>query len=94
MPPPPATPVHTPIALARSSSGKVEVMTASVTGMIIAAPTPLRKRAPSMTSGEPARPAAALATPKTSKPASSIGLRPRRSPSAPRGSSRAARVRV
>ncbi len=30
MPPPPATPVHTPIALPRCSSGKVEVMTARV----------------------------------------------------------------
>lgn len=59
MPPPPATPVQTPIALERSSSGKVEVMTARVTGMIIAAPAPARRRAASMTSVDGARPAAA-----------------------------------
>lgn len=94
MPPPPATPVHTPIALERSSSGKVEVMTARVTGMIIAAPTPLRKRAASMISDDVARPAAALAAPKTTRPASSTGLRPHRSPIAPSGRSNAARVMV
>jgi len=47
-PPPPAAPVQTPIAFPRSSSGKAEVITARVIGMIIAAPAPLRTRAASM----------------------------------------------
>lgn len=93
-PPPPATPVHTPMARPRSPSGKVEVMTARVTGMIIAAPTPLSRRAASMTSAEVASPAAAAATPKTARPVISTGLRPHRSPSAPSGSRSAARVMV
>ena len=45
MPPAPAKPDQMPIARARSSSGKVEVMIDSVTGMIIAAPTPAITRA-------------------------------------------------
>jgi hypothetical protein len=93
-PPPPATPVHTPIARPRSFSGKAEVMTASVTGMIIAAPTPLSTRAVSMTAADGARPATTFATPKMARPASSTGLRPHRSPTAPSGSSSAARVRT
>src|SRR5690606_24603846 len=39
-PPPPATAVQTPIAVERAWPGNDEVMTESVTGMIIAAPTP------------------------------------------------------
>jgi hypothetical protein len=80
--------------LARSFAGKVEVMTASVTGMIMAAPTPERNREASIISEVAASPAATFATPKTARPASSTGLRPRRSPSAPSGRSRAARVMV
>ncbi|GAA3411377.1 hypothetical protein GCM10018952_19750 [Streptosporangium vulgare] len=93
-PPPPATPVHTPIALARCSSGKVEVMTARVIGMTIAAPIPLATRAASITSAVGARAETTVATPKTPSPARSMGLRPRRSPMAPSGSSSAARARV
>jgi hypothetical protein len=40
IPPAPAKPAHMPTARPRSSGGKVEVMTDSVTGMIIAAATP------------------------------------------------------
>ena len=43
--PPPAKPAQMPIALARSSGGKLDVMIDSVTGMIIAAPTPATTRA-------------------------------------------------
>jgi hypothetical protein len=94
MPPPPATPVHTPIARERSSSGKVDVMTARVTGMIIAAPTPLRSRAAIKISADGARPAARFATPKRVRPVSSTGFRPHRSPTAPSGRSSAARLMV
>ena len=45
MPPAPAKPDQMPIARARSSSGKVEVMIDRVTGMIIAAPMPAITRA-------------------------------------------------
>lgn len=69
-------------------------MTASVMGMMIAAPTPLSTRAASITSVDGASPAAALAAPKTARPVSSIGLRPTRSPSEPSGRSSAARVSV
>lgn len=94
VPPPPATPVHTPIALPRCSPGKVEVMTARVIGMIIAAPIPPATRAAIMISAVGARPATTFATPKMPSPAISMGLRPRRSPIAPSGSSSAARARV
>lgn len=94
MPPPPATPVHTPIALPRSCSGKVEVMTASVIGMIMAALTPAATRAAIITPADGASPATTEATPKTVRPVTSAGLRPSRSPRAPSGSSSAARVRV
>lgn len=43
-PPPPATAVQIPIACARASVGNDDVMTESVTGMIIAAPTPATTR--------------------------------------------------
>lgn len=69
-------------------------MTARVMGMIVAAPIPPATRAAIMTSAVGARPAAMLATPKTTSPAISVGLRPKRSPIAPSGSSSAARVRV
>jgi hypothetical protein len=67
------------------------MMTAGVTGMIIAAPTPAANRAASIISEEVARPAATFATPKTVRPVKRSGLRPHRSPSAPRGRSSAAR---
>lgn len=94
MPPPPATAVHTPMALPRRSSGKVEVMTARVIGMIIAAPTPLIARAAIMTSALGDSAATTFAMPNNVSPAVNMGLRPRRSPIAPSGSSSAARVRV
>ncbi len=72
----------------------MEVITASVIGIIIAAPAPLRTRAPSMISAVGASPASTLAAPKTVSPATSIGFRPIRSPIAPSGSRSAARARV
>lgn len=69
-------------------------MTASVIGMIIAAPTPAAARAPIITAADGASPATTPAAPKTTSPVISMGLRPRRSPTAPSGSSSAARTRV
>jgi hypothetical protein len=89
MPPPPATPVHTPIALPRCSSGNVLVMTASVIGMIIAALMPAATRAAIITPADGASPATMLAAPKMISPVISMGLRPSRSPMAPSGSSAA-----
>lgn len=63
-------------------------------GMIIAAPTPLSRRAASMIPVLVARPAAALASPNRTRPAIRTGLRPQRSPTAPSGSSSAAMVMV
>nr|WP_298329871.1 hypothetical protein [Haloactinopolyspora sp.] len=94
MPPPPATAVHIPIALERSLAGKDEVITDRVTGMIIAAPMPLSKRAASMTPMTGVTAAATFATPKSVNPVIRTGLRPSRSPAAPSGRSSAARVRV
>src|SRR6478735_2441180 len=45
MPPAPAKPDQVPTALARSSLGKLDVITESVTGMIIAAAAPAKIRA-------------------------------------------------
>jgi hypothetical protein len=51
------------MALPRRSSGKVEVMTARVIGMMIAAPTPLSARAAIMTSAVGASAATTFAMP-------------------------------
>lgn len=69
-------------------------MTARVTGMIIAALTPAATRAAIIVPAVGASPATTLAAPKTTNPAISMGLRPRRSPMAPSGSNSAARARV
>ena len=50
MPPAPAKPDQIPTARARCSVGKLDVITESVTGMIIAAATPARMRATRRTS--------------------------------------------
>ena len=58
-----------PIAVARSrSSGKVWLMIARVGGVIIAAPTPCRTRAPMRTPALGASPASSEATVKTPRP--------------------------
>ena len=91
-PPPAATPTHVPTALPRSSGGNTVVITDSVTGMIIAAPTPIRPRSAISSPGPFRKIAASEETPKMPTPAASTGLRPIRSPSAPAGRSRAAKV--
>ena len=94
MPPLPANPAHRPIARARSSGGKVDVMTDSVTGMIIAAPAPDPMRATIITVALGATAATAADNPNSTRPAWSTGLRPQRSPMAPTGMSRAASASV
>lgn len=90
MPPAPANPDQMPTARARWSGGKLDVMTDSVTGMIIAAATPARMRATSSMPVVEARPATRLAPMNSTRPPTRIGLRPQRSPMAPMGSSSAA----
>ena len=94
MPPPPATPVQMPIAFAFSSGGNVEVMTDSVTGMIIAAPTPASARAAIIISVDPLSAPPRLAAMKTPRPMTRTRLRPHRSPIAPIGISSAASASV
>ena len=94
MPPAPAKPDQIPTARARWSAGKLEVITDSVTGMIIAAATPATMRASRRTSTDPAEPASRLAPANSASPDSRIGLRPQRSPMAPIGRSSAARAMV
>jgi hypothetical protein len=62
--------------------------------MIIAAPTPEKKRDASIIPVELACAAAAFATPNTVSPASSLGLRPLRSASGSSGRRSAAKLRV
>ena len=94
MPPAPAKPAQTPMARSRSSSGKVEVMTERVTGMIMAAAAPATTRATRSWLTEPEKAAATLARTKTTSPVMRTCLRPHRSPMAPIGSSSAARAIV
>ena len=94
MPPAPAKPDQMPTARARCSAGKLDVITDSVTGMIIAAATPAAMRAASSIVVVVAKAAAPLETTNSARPATRIGLRPQRSPMAPTGSSRAARAIV
>ncbi len=91
-PPPAATPTHVPTALPRSSGGKTVVITDSVTGMIIAAPTPIAPRSAISSPGPFAKMAASEERPKRPRPAARTGLRPIRSPIAPAGRSSAAKA--
>ena len=81
--PAPTTPTQTPTAWARSSGGKDVVMIDSVVGMTSAAPTPIAARSPISVRGSSTKIAAAAATPNTTRPASRMPLRPKRSPTAP-----------
>ena len=94
MPPAPAKPAQTPTARSRSSAGKLEVMTDSVAGMIMAAAAPAAIRATSSWVEPVAKAAATLASTNSTRPDISTFLRPQRSPMAPNGSSRAARAMV
>ena len=93
-PPLPATPAQMPIAWARSSSGNVEVITDSVTGMIIDAPMPATTRAAIMNAIDGASAAPTLDRKNSPRPLTSTGLRPHRSPIAPKGMSSEASATV
>ena len=78
---------HMPIARARSPrSVNTFVISDSVEGNTIAAPTPITARAAISWPGLSISPPARLATPKTDRPASSIPLRPNRSDRLPAAS--------
>ena len=78
------------IALPRSSPVKTLAMIESVAGMISAAPMPIAARTAITWSAESATRAPRLARPKIDTPAWSASLRPKRSPSVPKTSSRPA----
>ena len=89
-----AKPDQIPTARARSSDGNTAVIVDKVPGMIIAAPSPMTARATMRTEAELAAAPTAAPAPNTTVPASSTLRRPRRSPSAPIGSTRAASATV
>ena len=91
----PALAPHRPMARARSARPvKTLVISESVAGKIIAAPSPITDRDGDELRGAGGEAAATLATPKTASPASSIPLRPIRSDRLPEVSSRAAKTRL
>ncbi len=94
MPPAPAKPAQTPTARSRSPTGKLEVMTDRVAGMIMAAAAPPATRATRSWVVPVAKAAATLATMNRTRPDMRTFLRPQRSPIAPNGRSRAARAMV
>ena len=81
--PSPATADQMPIAFARSSRGKMSMITERVAGMIIAPPMPMSARSAMSWSAFCANAAATLATPKSARPDCRARLRPNRSPSVP-----------
>src|SRR5947209_2264902 len=93
-----ATPViapQRPIASARSRrSMNTFVISDSVEGNTIAAPTPITARAPISWPGLPVSPPAMEAIPNTDRPASSIPLRPNRSDRLPAARTEAANTRL
>jgi hypothetical protein len=89
-PPPAATPTHVPTALPRSSGGKIDVITESVTGITKAAPTPIATRSAISSDGPWTKIAARDASPKIARPPASTVFLPMRSPIAPAGSRSAA----
>ena len=91
----PALAPHRPMARARSARPvKTLVISESVAGKIMAAPSPITALAPMSWAGLVVKPPMTLAVPKTASPASSIPLRPARSDSAPEVSSKAAKTRL
>jgi hypothetical protein len=90
--PAPAMPAQMPTARPRSWGGKTLVMIDRVVGITSAAPTPITARRPISVDGALTSIAASEAPPKTTSPVSRIPLRPKRSPSAPAGSSSPAKT--
>lgn len=91
----PAVAPHRPMDNARSLRPvKTPVSRESVAGNVIAAPRPITARAVISSAGVLAYPPTKLATPKTSRPAMSMPLRPKRSDRLPEVISRAANTRL
>ena len=88
------TPAQVPIALPRSSGGKVTVMIESVAGIMNAAPTPWTARPAISQPWSGASPIAALDSANTTTPKRNMRRRPRMSPSRPPVTSRTAKVSV
>ena len=86
-PPTPANAAQIAIAFGRSWIGNELRMIDNVAGMMNAAPTPMTVRSAMSWPGSVAWLAANAATPKITSPISSAPFRPKRSPSAPAGSS-------
>lgn len=93
MPPTPPEADHAPNALARAfDSVKKVLITASVAGAIMAAPTPCVTRAATRTSGAVARPPARLEAENSNSPATSIRRGPNRSAARPPSSMNPAKL--
>ena len=88
------TPAQVPIALPRSSGGKVTVMIERVAGIMNAAPTPWIARPATSAPWLGARPMAALERANTTTPKRNIRRRPKMSPRRPPVTSRTAKVSV
>lgn len=94
IPPAPAKPAQVPIALACCAAGKLVVMTDNVTGMTMAAANPAATRSAISVVGSVAKAAAMFVAANATRPMSSTGLRPHRSPMAPTGMRSAASASV
>ncbi len=81
--PTPAIADQIPIALPRSSRGKMSTITDRVAGMIIAPPMPITARSTTSCPAFCANAASTLATPNSRSPDWSTRFRPKRSPSVP-----------
>ena len=94
VPPAPAKPAQMPTAFARSSGGNTLVIVDNVPGISNAAPRPVSARSPIRGPDEPTVAESREPMPKIAEPAISAPRRPKRSPSAPAGRRRAARMRA
>ena len=86
------TPAQIPSAAPRSFGGKVAVMIDSVAGIINAAPTPWRTRAPMRSSAVPASPQRSDVSVKITRPIEKMRRRPSMSASFPPVSIRTAKL--
>ena len=92
--PPPAKPAQMAMARARSSGGKMVVISDRVAGITNAAPSPVITRPTMICPAPVATPLMTEPRPKITKPSSRARLRPNRSPRAPAKRRRAANTRA
>jgi len=86
--------VHTPVARPRCSAGNIRGISASDIGVNTLAPTPMRTRAIINQPADPDVAPTRAPAPNTTAPATSVLRCPRRSPTAPPGSSTARNARL